>query len=217
VVSGVDLTVSAGDFWVLLGPNGRGKTSLVKAILGLLAPLAGTLDLAVDRQHLGFVPQRGELSDTLPMTVREFVDLGMVNLPLTRAGRRERLAAALREVGLDDRPAAPMRILSGGQHQRALIARALVRQPALLILDEPTTGLDVAAEASLMRCVAQLHRDRGLTVLLVTHDLDLARRHATHAGIFVDGTVRCLPMADPAAAAAIGRSFGLAEPPGCLP
>ncbi len=217
VVADIDLTVRHGDFWVLLGPNGRGKTSLVKAILGLLKPLAGELRLAIGRRRLGFVPQRCELDATLPMTVREFVELGLVNLPAGKAERRRRVLAALDEIGLAERATDSMGALSGGQQQRTLIARALVRAPSLLLLDEPTTGLDIAAEEGLLRCVNHLHRHHGLTVILVTHDLELTR-HATHAGIFADGTMHAMAMRDPATADMIRRSFGLAdEAPGGTP
>jgi ABC-type Mn2+/Zn2+ transport system ATPase subunit len=207
----VSLTVAAGECWALVGPNGRGKTTLVNALLGVVQPLAGELVLAAPdgrRPAIGHVPQHPPHHGYLPTTVREFVDLGMVGLKLSRAERAERLAAALAEVGLADRARSSLWALSGGQRQRALIARALVRHPALLVLDEPTAGLDVNAEQALLALLARLRHQQGLTVLLVTHDLALARAFASHAALFLEGTVRAGPVAEVLTPALVAAAFG---------
>jgi ABC-type Mn2+/Zn2+ transport system ATPase subunit len=192
VLSDVTLSVHRGELWVLLGANGQGKTSFLHAVLGLLAPLSGTLTLdpnGAQRQHIGFVPQRCDLNPTLPTTVREFVSLGLVGIPVTASARRERLAAALAHVGLGALAARNYWALSGGQRQRALVARALIREPQILILDEPTTGLDPTAQDALLHLLVSWNRERALTILYVTHDLSIAEDYATHAALFAAGSV----------------------------
>jgi len=194
VISGIHLTVRPGDRWFLIGPNGSGKSTFLRAVLGLLPPLSGTLrldpDLA-DRSGLGFVPQRCEWTATLPSTVREFVSLGFVGLDRSAAERTEGITWALERVGIEGLARSSYIALSGGQRQRALVARALVRRPRLLILDEPTEELDVASESALLETLLELNRDDGTTILFVTHELELAARHATHVAVFADGRVTC--------------------------
>jgi zinc transport system ATP-binding protein len=193
----VNLDLRAGEFWCLLGNNGEGKSTLVKAILGLLSPTQGSLSLASElhgHTHLGYVPQRTDAGSWLPTTVREFVMLGLVGRRLSRAQQQSHLAAALAAVDLGDRAKANFHTLSGGLRQRALIARALLRQPLLLILDEPTTGLDPGSEAALLDCLLRL-RGQGLGILLVTHDLALALRHASHIALCHAGRLRAGPAA----------------------
>ena len=190
VLHGVDLEVHAGELWFLIGPNGTGKTTLLRAILGTLEPQAGELVLHPehgDRFRIGYVPQHCELNPTLPTTVREFVSLGFVRSRVARGERAHVRAWALDKVGLAGKERASYRSLSGGQKQRALVARALVRRPRLLLVDEPTEGLDVAAADAFRRTVMELNRDEGLTLLFVTHNLHLAARIATHVALF-DGS-----------------------------
>jgi len=211
VLHAVDLQIRAGEFWFLLGPNGEGKTTFLRAVLGLMSAQAGTLRLdpsLASRAAIGFVPQRCDLNPTLPTTVREFVLLGLVGTGTDRADHAARLAPALDRVGLAGMQARSYWALSGGQRQRALIARALVRHPALLVLDEPTTGLDLAAEASVLEFLAALNTDDGLTVLVVTHDLHLATRYATHAALFHGGTVLAGPRHTVLCSANLTRVYG---------
>ena len=192
VLRQVNLIVHAGEFWFFLGPNGEGKTTLLRAILGMLHPQAGRL--WVDRELsqrdcLGFVPQRCDINPTLPTTVREFTLLGLVGLRTSPQERRERLAWALEKVGLRGLEDTDYWALSGGQRQRALVARALVRRPSVLSLDEPTNGLDVVTEDSLLRFIADLNRERHLTVLFVSHNVAIAARYASHLAFFHGGHV----------------------------
>jgi zinc transport system ATP-binding protein len=191
VLRDVTLSVRRGEFWCWIGPNGSGKSTLLRAFLGLLEPLAGRLEVAAplrDRTRIGYVPQRSELSDALPTTVRELVELGLVRTRAPRAARETAVAWALEQVGLTGMARRSVWALSGGQRQRALLARALVRRPELLVLDEPTEGLDAATHEALLRTVDALRRD-GLTLLVVTHRLEIAREHADHVALFVDGRV----------------------------
>lgn len=192
VIDGASLAIHAGEFWFLLGTNGAGKTSFVRAVMQLLTPLAGELWLhpqLARREHVGFVPQRCDLNPTLPTTVREFVILGLVGLQVEKTERGARLAAALATAGLQGRELESYWSLSGGLRQRALIARALIRRPSLLILDEPTTGLDPATEDGILGLVAALNAEQQCTVLFVTHDVAVATRYATHVALFHGGHI----------------------------
>jgi ABC-type Mn2+/Zn2+ transport system ATPase subunit len=181
ILEHVSFTVETGEFVGLLGPNGAGKTTLLRGIVGLIPPLAGTLEYGFDRgsSPLGYVPQRDTLDPIFPLTAREVVLMGTYARlsPLRRIPRAaHRLAAAcLEQVGMEAAAEERFARLSGGQKQRILIARALAAEPRLLVLDEPTAGVDPAATAAIMEVVARLNRDRGLTVLLVTHQLRTLR------------------------------------------
>ncbi|MGE0713384.1 MAG: metal ABC transporter ATP-binding protein [Planctomycetota bacterium] len=169
VVDGLSFTVQRGEILTILGPNGAGKTVLLRALLGSV-PYAGSVTWAPG-VRFGYVPQRVPYFRDTPLTVAEFFALKRV----TRVEDREAVARALlAEVALDaavlDRGIGE---LSSGQFQRVLIAWALLGDPDVLLFDEPTTGVDVGAEESVYRLLARLHQERGLTMLLVTHDLSL--------------------------------------------
>jgi ABC-type Mn2+/Zn2+ transport system ATPase subunit len=196
VLRDVSLVVRPGEFWCWLGPIGCGKTTLLRGLLGLLPPRAGTLALAphlTDHARIGYVPQRGELSDALPTTVRELVTLGLVRSHVPRAARAEAVRSALARVGLAPLAERSFWSLSGGQRQRALLARALVREPELLLLDEPTEGLDVATHEALLATLAALRRIRRIAIVVVTHRHEIARAHADHVARFADGRVAAGP------------------------
>jgi ABC-type Mn2+/Zn2+ transport system ATPase subunit len=177
ILEHVELELAAGEFVALLGPNGAGKTTLLRGIVGLIPVLAGTLEYGFDRaaNPLGYVPQREALDPTFPLTVREVVLMGTYARlrPLRRAGRAERLLATqcLKLVGLEALAGERFAELSGGQKQRVLIARALAAKPRLLLLDEPTAGVDAEATAVIMEVLSRLNHDEGLTILLVTHQV----------------------------------------------
>jgi len=214
VLREVNIEMGAGEFWFLLGNNGQGKSTFVHALLGLMRPLAGemvrTARAAVDRT--GFVPQRCEWSAALSTTVREFVRLGLVGLRLSAADADGRVVQALQQVGLVDAGRRRYGELSGGQRQRALVARALARRPSLLILDEPTNALDYAVEASLLELLAACQRSDGMTVVLVSHDVPMAARCATHVALFAGGTVRAGPRDEVLTPESVLATFGTAIP-----
>lgn len=212
VLADVDLAIRSGEFWFLLGPNGSGKSTLLRAMLGLLAPRAGALHLHPElarRDRIGFVPQGCELNPLLPTTVREFVRLGLVGIRSTRGDTRERLAWALAHAGLDGMGDRSYWTLSGGQRQRCLLARALVRRPSLLLLDEPTLHLDPGAETALIRLLAALNRDEGLTLLVVTHDVAMARAYASHVAVASGGRVVAGTRAAMFGSAALADALGV--------
>ena len=190
VLREVNFHVQTGQFWFFLGQNGGGKSTLLRAVLGLLPPLSGVLQLhptLASRERTGFVPQRCELNHTLPITVREFVELGLVGLYVNRTERKQRLTWALGKMGLLGLDNNSYWALSGGQRQRALVARALIRRPALLVLDEPTNNLDLPTEDALLRLLAALNTSERQTILFVTHNIELATRYATHVGLLYAG------------------------------
>ncbi len=178
VLRDVTLTVPEGDFVSVVGPNGSGKTTLLKLALGLLRPARGEVRVFGQpphkaRRRIGYVPQHPHLDPLFPVSALDVVLMG--RLGRTRAwgawrGRdREAARDALNEVGLDDVNGRHFSALSGGQKQRVLIARALAGEPDLLLLDEPTAGLDAHVEEGFWRLLEELNR--RLTVVLVSHDL----------------------------------------------
>jgi ABC-type Mn2+/Zn2+ transport system ATPase subunit len=213
VLAQVDFQMRAGEFWFFLGPNGEGKTTLLRAILGMLRPQAGELWVHPElcqRERIGFVPQRCDINPTLPTTVREFVLLGLVGIRTDRNEEALRLEWALDKVGLARLEAKDYWSLSGGQRQRALVARALVRRPSVLILDEPTNGLDLTAEEAVLRLLADLNRKDHQTILFVTHNLAIAARYATHIALFHAGEVVSGPRQEVLNRHTLGRTYGVA-------
>jgi zinc transport system ATP-binding protein len=162
LLSAVDLTVHAREVVSLIGPNGAGKTTLIRVLLGLLKPVSGR----VWRQPglvVGYVPQRIRMDPILPLTVRRFLTIG--------TGRRREVAPVLAAVGARHLERALMHELSGGELQRVVLARALVRDPGLLILDEPAQGVDFSGQLELYELIERIRTERACGVLLVSHDL----------------------------------------------
>jgi manganese/zinc/iron transport system ATP- binding protein len=195
VLEHVSLEIERGEFVALLGPNGAGKTTLLRGIVGLVPVTTGTLEYGFDRatSPLGYVPQRESLDPTFPLTVFEVVLMGTyAGLPPWRRvgrGERRRASQALDLVGLGNIAQQRFAALSGGQTQRALIARALAADPSFLLLDEPTAGVDAEATATIMAVLSRLNREAGLTVLLVTHQLRMLKGLASAVFWVQDGRV----------------------------
>ena len=183
-IEDVSFELRPGEFLGIIGPNGSGKTTLLRAVLGLATPASGTVavlgasgrDLVRVRSQIGYVPQRRALDPRFPISVREAVVMGLYpTLGAFRrptAGDRRRVEAALVSVGLIGAADHVAGHLSGGQQQRLLIARALVHEPRILLLDEPTSAVDVATRFTIVELVRKLHAERGLTTLYVTHDIN---------------------------------------------
>ncbi|MEO6300181.1 MAG: metal ABC transporter ATP-binding protein [Paracoccaceae bacterium] len=163
VLSHVSVRLTAGEIVTILGPNGSGKSTLLRALLGIVPVSTGRVERAAGLR-IGYVPQRLAIDASLPMTVRRFLSLPH------RASDLDAAAALLR-VGLDGIGQRQMAGLSGGQFQRVLLARALLNKPQLLVLDEPTQGLDQPGEAGFYRLIAEVRQQTGAGILMVSHDL----------------------------------------------
>ncbi len=159
----VDMALRAGEIVTLVGPNGAGKTTLLRALVGALKPSEGEV-WRRPRLRIGYTPQKLAIDRTLPLTVDRFIALG------SGAGRAAR-RAALETAGIPELEAAQVADLSGGELQRAALARALLREPDLLALDEPTQGLDQPGEAAFYRLIDRVRRETGAAVCMVSHDL----------------------------------------------
>jgi len=188
ILSGVELAVLPGDFLALVGPNGGGKTTVLRTLLGALPLLAGRRELPRSLR-VGYVPQRDLVDAIWPLTAAEVVLQGRTPGlgPLRRPGPADRQAAldALARVGVADLAGRFYGELSGGQRQRTLIARALAAGPELLAVDEPTNGMDPAAELGTMDVLRDLHASGGLAVVMVSHRLDAVASYARRLA-FVD-------------------------------
>ena len=184
----ISLSINAGEFVGVIGPNGSGKTTLCRAVLGLMAPVEGHLhifDCACDelrchhRAKIGYLPQKGVVDRNFPVTVLETVMMGRYGALglFKRPGQKDQEIAieSLTHVGMERHKDTALGHLSGGQQQRVFIARALAQQPKVLLLDEPTTGLDMTAQHNVIELVEHLHDELGLTVLLITHDINMIR------------------------------------------
>ncbi len=190
VLSDVTLDIRRGDFFGLVGPNGSGKTTLLRCLLGILKPRSGQVTRAADLR-LGYVPQREMLDALFPLTALDIVLMGRYpHVGLVRSPRpsdRELSMHCLQQVGLADLAPRLYRELSGGQRQRVLIARALAVQPNLLVLDEPTNGLDLPTEAAILDLIERLHLRNEITIVLVSHVLNVVARYAHRLGVLLDG------------------------------
>jgi zinc transport system ATP-binding protein len=183
VLQGVSLGVERGTTLGLIGPNGGGKTTLVRLLLGQLAPTRGSIDIdgltprrAVARGDIvGYLPQNPRLGSTLPISVAQAVRLGLAGKTgMLRGYRADDLAFVgklMERIGIGELIDQPLSRLSGGQMQRVLIARALAARPKVLVLDEPTTGIDRSGQQRFIESILDLKQDLGLTVVLVSHDL----------------------------------------------
>jgi ABC-type Mn2+/Zn2+ transport system ATPase subunit len=183
VISGIDLTVGPGDLLGIVGPNGAGKTTLLRGMIGLLKPVEGTVRFgrpSDKRPVLGYVPQVQALDPIFPVTVEEVVAMGayprLSRVSLLPASERTILHECLQQVGMADFCKKLFANLSAGQKQRVVIARALMARPDVLLLDEPTSGVDQAAEKAIMNLLGKLNSE-GLTVVLICHEMDTMREN----------------------------------------
>jgi putative ABC transport system ATP-binding protein len=219
---GVDLVIEDGEWLAVQGPTGHGKSTLLQILGGLDRPSSGVVefdgrDLArlregevtrVRARSIGFVFQTFNLVPTL--SAAENVEAALVPLRVSPEARRQRAAMALDSVGLGDRRAHLPGELSGGQQQRVAIARALVKEPTVLLADEPTGNLDEDTRDEIIGLLEAMWRERGLTMVLVTHDSSIARR-AQRIGVMKNG---CLRITQPAPAVLAPAPASASAPPG---
>ena len=207
-LAGVDLALKDGEWLAIQGPTGQGKSTLLQILGGLDRPTSGVVDLdgqdlatmresqvtKVRAASIGFIFQTFNLIPTL--NAQENVEVALVPMGIAAPERRERSAAALESVGLGERMRHLPSELSGGQQQRVAIARALIKQPTVLLADEPTGNLDEGTRDDIMKLLEKLWQDRGLTLVLVTHDSQVARQ-AQRLGIMSQGKLSIQPGARP--------------------
>ncbi len=190
VLDGVSLAVSRGEFLGIIGPNGSGKTTLLRVMLGLLRPTSGAVRLFGqplasfrDWRRLGYMPQRTSFDGALPVTAAEAVATGLVSRlgfrRRTGPDERRKVTESLALVGMEKHARARMGALSTGQQQRVLIARALVSDPELLLLDEPTASIDVEAQSSFYTLLRSFNRERGVTLVIVSHDIGVVAQEVS--------------------------------------
>jgi len=205
----VSFAVEQGEFVAIAGPNGGGKTTLLRLVLGLERPATGTARLFGDpaercrrRAEIGYVPQRTQLGGEAPATVREVVAAGRLAkgglLGPLRHSDRALVDRAVTRVGLAERSRSPLRTLSGGMQQRAFIAKALATEPSLLVLDEPTTGVDAESQESLAALLSELNRELGVTILYVSHEFGAVEQFVERlvlirGAVVFDGSPHDLP------------------------
>ncbi len=174
----ISLTIKKGEIVALVGPNGSGKSTLAALLVGLDTPSSGSITLdgqspKAFMSNIAYVPQRFFVDRTLPITVREFLLLSCHD------AKQHNLAKALERVGLLGMEEKNLGVLSGGQLQRLLVARALLHKKELLILDEPTSGIDVGGEEELYELLHRLNHEDGTTIIVISHELDFVYEHAT--------------------------------------
>lgn len=182
VLRDVDLAIAAGEIVTIVGPNGSGKTSLLRAIIGATVPTQGKVDLKPGLK-IGYVPQRLHIDPTLPITVERFMHL-------TDRVTKQACRIALASAGVPDLMNQQMSRLSGGQFQRVLLARALINQPDVLLLDEATQGLDQPGSAAFYKQIETVREDTGCAVLMISHDLHVVMS-ASDRVICLNGHVCC--------------------------
>ncbi len=182
VLTDVDLAIAPGEIVTIVGPNGSGKSTLLRVIIGALEPISGEVRRRAGLR-IGYVPQRLHIDATLPLTVRRFL-----NLP--RKVAKDEIGEALEEAGVPELADRQMTRLSGGQFQRVLLARALLENPDLVILDEATQGLDQPGSADFYRQIEDVRRRLGCAVLMVSHDLHVVMS-ASDRVICLNGHICC--------------------------
>lgn len=182
ILSKVNLAISEKEIVTLIGPNGAGKTSLVKVVLGLTKPTAGNIEKA-KKLRVGYMPQQVNVEPTLPLTVERF-------LKLVKGNSKKDTLNALSRVGISHLQKSPVQHISGGEMQRVLLARALLNQPQILVLDEPVQGVDVSGQGEMYDMISTLRDELGCGVLMVSHDLHLVMA-ATDTVICLNQHVCC--------------------------
>ena len=212
----VNFSLPRGGFLAVLGPNGGGKTTLVRCLMGLIPPSSGSVGVfgmpagKLSPRQTGYVPQIKTLDRRFPALPIEVVVSGLRGSWPWRIKPEEEAKAmeALRRTGMDEKARRPVGGLSGGELQRVFLSRALVREPDLVILDEPATGMDAMGEADMYHLLEHYREDHEATVLMITHDWDVAQHHATHVLLLNRRQEAFGPPAEVLTSEHLRRAFG---------
>ncbi|MBT6050742.1 MAG: metal ABC transporter ATP-binding protein [Candidatus Scalindua sp.] len=202
VLTALNFEIQKGDFFGIVGPNGAGKTTLLKAILGLLKPIKGEITFLKNgrgrKKSTGYVPQHASVDEIFPITTLEMVLMGRyAKMGIFKRPKNMDYAIAekmLKNVGMENLAKRNYRELSGGQKQRTLIARAMVGEPNILILDEPVEGMDIQGEIAIMELIKTLQTEYALTVILVCHDLNIIANYVKTLSIIHNNTLKLGPV-----------------------
>jgi len=212
VLKDLTFTIHEGDFLGLVGPNGSGKTTVLRALLGTHPPLSGTVTRA-EGLRFGYVPQRDQVDYDYPLTALDVVLMGRYDrIGLGRrpsAQDRARAMTALEQVGIPELAAQHLRNLSGGQRQRTLIARALVGEPNVLVLDEPTNGMDLVSTTQILGLVRDLHERSGITILMVSHALNEVANYVERIALVMNEAFRIGTVADIMNETVLSEMYGI--------
>lgn len=187
ILKDVNLSVNKGEFLAITGPNGGGKTSLLRIMLGLMKPDTGTVTISTPAPVIGYLPQTTSIDPAFPVTVQQVVETGLLNMRIDKRRAKNMITRALKLTNLTPLADHTLGKLSGGQRQRALLARAIVRRPDLLVLDEPLSYLDAASEQHVVHILNHAISE-GATVVLVSHEMSAFAPMATHH-VIVDHTL----------------------------
>ncbi|XEC97672.1 metal ABC transporter ATP-binding protein [Paenibacillus tarimensis] len=201
VIADLNFSVKERDFVGLIGSNGAGKTTLLRMIVGLLKPEQGMISLfgePIDKFRrwdlIGYVPQKNSFNPLFPATVREVVLSGLYgrNKLFSRISKKEQIKAedAMIAMGIEDLSGKRIGQLSGGQQQRVFLARALINNPALLILDEPTIGIDAETQESFFHMIKHMHQHHNITFLMVSHDMEMVRSYLGQEPVQQNGKLK---------------------------
>ncbi len=219
IFSGVNFDINRGDFAGIIGPNGSGKSTLLKLILGLLRPAGGSIELfGVSAQQfrewpkIGYVAQKNQLHTGFPASVFEVVSANLYSetglLHMLSKQQKEKVDEALGIVGLLGRKTAPVSSLSGGQQQRVHLARVLVNGPEILLMDEPSSGMDTAAENSMYELLHKLNNEGKISIIMVTHDITAVTAHAGRLFCMGENTLCEHDMAEALDSDFLSRLYG---------
>jgi zinc transport system ATP-binding protein len=218
ILQGVSAELTRGKIHALIGLNGSGKTTLLRALLKEI-PYTGSIRFHCGHDHhqpapqyVGYVPQKLRLEANLPLTVRDLLAVSLQRRPLFWGVARKRekeYQQMLAQVGAPlELLARPMDKLSGGEQQRVLLSLALHPNPELVLLDEPAAGIDFKDQESFYQLIARINQERGVTILLVSHDLSIVHRHAHHVLCLKDGRIQCQGSPHDLNQAALTQIFG---------
>lgn len=212
ITENLSFTVESGDYLCVVGENGAGKSTLIRTILGLKAPISGEIrmDDGTEREEIGYLPQQTVVQKDFPASVMEIVLSGCLKhcgkRPYFKKSEKKIAAMNMKKLGIDDLAKRCYRDLSGGQQQRVLLARALCSAKKMILLDEPAAGLDPVAMQEMYGCIAELNRNDGITVIMVSHDIDAAVKYAKHI-LHLGNKPLFFGTAEEYADSSIGRAF----------